>query len=343
MVDKLSNKQIYEQLDVLNQQAYDFIVEEDISGLEGILQGFEGSGIMDLPNFEMVKKYYRYSETPFFFGGESFSYKANELLDPFIVLATDGYDTKTMKSLQEDEFFAFMVNLDEGEVPQKLTPRESAYISFKEKLEHLYDFDGIVESNDLIEDEIAYLKILTDKVYELVQLRQQFYLGFDFKVKGLNDFTFNKLSEKEKLDKLTNIVKSVYVDENGNEIEPMQFLSFDNSKAYSINLNNYLRGKYLHHLNWKNYHNKQQLPKNLLFYLEVAFYLCIPSSNEIEKFLNIHGYSFASDIRILENVNVFGKYKVRYKDLRRWIDIGLSYNVINKLFGFEIQIGEKRK
>jgi len=33
---------------------------------------------------------------------------------------------------------------------------------------------------------------------------------------------------------------------------------------------------------------------------------------------------------------------VRYKDLRRWIDIGLSYNTINKLMGYEIQIPEDK-
>ena len=93
---------------------------------------------------------------------------------------------------------------------------------------------------------------------------------------------------------------------------------------------------------WKNYHLHQKLPKNLLFYIETAFYLCIPGSKEIEKFLNLHGRSFNSDLGILEDSCIFGKYPVRYKDLRRWIDIGLSYKTINELMGFKPQIAEDK-
>lgn len=93
----------------------------------------------------------------------------------------------------------------------------------------------------------------------------------------------------------------------------------------------------------KDYYLKQKLPKNLLFYIELAFYLCIPGSKEIEKFLNLHGYSFSSELGVLEGCCVLGKYNVRYKDLRRWIDIRLSYNTINSLMGFKIQISEKEE
>lgn len=341
MVDKLSDKQIYEHLKGLNEQVYDCIVDEDINALNGIIEGVETSGIMDLPNYNDVVKCYRFSEAPFIFGGVSFSYQANEMLDPFIAYATNGYDIETIRRMHEDDFFAFMVNLENGEMPKKLTPREEAYIKFKEKMEHLYEFDGDVTSNDLITDDLAYIKILTDRVYELIQLKQKFSLKFDFGVKT-PDYDFKNLSEKEKLKKLTSIVKSMYVDANGNEKEPDEFLTFDRNSMQGINYINYMRGKYLNHMMWKNYHLHQKLPKNLLFYIELAFYLCIPGSKEIEKFLNLHGYSFSSELGVLEGCCVLGKYNVRYKDLRRWIDIGLSYNTINTLMGYEIQKPEEK-
>lgn len=341
MVDKLSDKQIYEHLKGVNEQVYDCIVDEDINALNGIIEDVETSGIMGLPNYNDVVKCYRFSEAPFFFGGVSFSYQANEMLDPFIAYATNGYDIETIRRMHEDDFFAFMVNLENGEMPKKLTPREEAYIKFKEKMEHLYEFDGVVASNDLIMDDLAYIKILTDRVYELIQLKQKFSLSFNFGVKT-PDFNFNNLSEKEKLKKLTNIVKSMYVDANGNEKEPDEFLTFDRNSMSSINYINYMRGKYLNHMMCKKYYLKQKLPKNLLFYVELAFYLCIPGSKEIEKFLNLHGYSFSSELGVLEGCYVLGKYNVRYKDLKRWIDIGLSYNTINKLMGYEIQIPEDK-
>ena len=58
MVDKLSDKQIYEYLKVVNEQVYDCIVDEDINALNGIIEGVETSGIMDLPNYnDAVKSY----------------------------------------------------------------------------------------------------------------------------------------------------------------------------------------------------------------------------------------------------------------------------------------------
>ena len=342
MVDKLSDKQIYEYLKGVNEQVYDCIVDEDINALNGIIEGVETSGIMDLPNYNDVVKYYRYSEISFFFGGVSFPYQANELLDPFIAHATNGYDIETIRRMHEDDFFAFMVNLENGEMPKKLTPREEAYIKFKDKMEHLYDFDGAVVSNDLITDDLAYIKILTDRVHELILLKQKFSLKFDFGVKA-PDFDCKKLSEKEKLKKLTSIVKSMYVDANGNEKKPDDFLTFDRNSMQGINYINYMRGKYLNHMMCKNYYLEQKLPPKLLFYVEMAFYLCIPGSKEIEKFLNLHGRSFNSDLGVLEDSCIFGKYPVRYKDLRRWIDIGLSYNTINSLMGFKIQISEKEE
>lgn len=341
MVDKLSDKQIYEHLKELNEQVYNCIVDEDINALNGIIEGVETSGIMDLPNYNDVVKYYRFSEVPFFFGGESFSYQANEMLNPFIAYATNGYDIETIRRMHEDDFFAFMVNLENGEMPKKLTPREEAYIKFKEKMEHLYEFDGDVTSNDLITDDLAYIKILTDRVHELILLKQKFSLKFSFGVKA-PDYDFKDLSEKGKLKKLTNIVKSMYVDANGNEKEPDEFLTFDRNSMQGINYINYMRGKYLNHMMCKDYYLKQKLPKNLLFYIELAFYLCIPGSKEIEKFLNLHGYSFSSELGVLEGCCVLGKYNVRYKDLRRWIDIGLSYNTINTLMGYEIQKPEDK-
>lgn len=119
MVDKLSDKQIYEHLKGVNEQVYDCIVEEDINALNGIIESVETSGIMGLPNYNDVVKWYRFSEAPFFFGGVSFSYQTNEMLDPFIAYATKGYDIETIRGLHEDDFFAFMVNLENGEMPKK--------------------------------------------------------------------------------------------------------------------------------------------------------------------------------------------------------------------------------
>ena len=48
MIDKLSDKQIYENLKRVNEQVYDCIVDEDINALNGIIEDVESSGIMEI-------------------------------------------------------------------------------------------------------------------------------------------------------------------------------------------------------------------------------------------------------------------------------------------------------
>ena len=103
---------------------------------------------------------------------------------------------------------------------------------------------------------------------------------------------------------------------------------------------NYLQGKWIDRKNWKHY-TKGTLPKIPEFYLQLAFYLTIPSSAEIEKFMNLHGYSIKSPMTHFHDVG--GKYHILHRDLCRLIDAGIDYNLLNEICGYDLEIKEKRK
>lgn len=89
---------------------------------------------------------------------------------------------------------------------------------------------------------------------------------------------------------------------------------------------------------------KVLFPTNPLFYLELAFYLSIPSSNEIEKFMNHHGYSIKSQMTFFQDICCRNNtYHILYKDFCKWIDAGIDYNLINELFRYQLEVKETRK
>ena len=79
--------------------------------------------------------------------------------------------------------------------------------------------------------------------------------------------------------------------------------------------------------------------KGTLFYLELAFFLGIPSSYEIEKLLNYHGCSLRSPYNVFTNISGVDIFDY---DICRWIDAGIDYNLINTMLGFEFQTVQKR-
>lgn len=100
---------------------------------------------------------------------------------------------------------------------------------------------------------------------------------------------------------------------------------------------NYLHGKRIEWEKWKNY-KKGRLPNLHLFYLELAFYLSIPSSDKIEKFINLHGHSIKSPMTHFSDISFGSKvYHIMHQDLCRWIDTGIDYNLINELCNMQLQ------
>ena len=198
----------------------------------------------------------------------------------------------------------------------------------------------------LVADAEKHKMVYINRVTELAAARSKFYATYDFTSLPLNGM---KIIDSEKLRNMDTSEKIKYLTATFDNIyDPAKNRNrFNHTDCFSFNsyekilVSNYLQGKGIDRKNWKRY-TKGCLPNNPMFYLQLAFYLTIPSSDEIEKFMNLHGYSIKSPMTLFRDVSA-GKYHILHKDLCRWIDAGIDYNLINEMCGLKLELKEIRK
>lgn len=365
MYDTLSYKQLFNEIDTLNTSAYSFLYNNDFEGFQGIINDFIASGITESNNFDIARAAYRYAQTSFSVNGFLLGSEAEKLIDDYIFHHFSmGRTTGDIKADNFFPTFAYMcqhietskwgtLDLSPEEIEQEKEERkanrllEKRAIAFNEYIKLYHNLYTIEETNTsifsmypLIADVSAYQQSYVDNVIKLAEARSKINLTFKFTCKQLDAASMKGKTQKEKIDILTQHLPNIYLDKNNsiknNAIE--DYLTFDNNDQKLL-VSNYIQGKGIDRKNWKKY-CKATFPNNIFFYLQLAFYLAIPSSSEIEKFMNHHGYSIKSDMTFFHNI---GNYNVMYKDLCRWIDAGLDYNLINEFLGYPLEIKEQRK
>ncbi len=106
------------------------------------------------------------------------------------------------------------------------------------------------------------------------------------------------------------------------------FIIKDNRR---VTFTSYLTAKGLTGSSWFDYKKstKKKFVKERHFYLQMAFFLGLPTSNEIEKFLNFNGYTIKSPFKLFPNSDIYDY------DVCRYIDAGIDYNLINVMLGYE--------
>ncbi len=360
--ENLSNYQLKQVIDTLNQDVYESIQTNDISALNQTINTFEKYDYISYPNFALIRDARRFTKATILVDGVEVDYIIDEVLQSL----PNGYGIGGLNAMgfrsfaetnQFGRLFPRMVsrydNIDPkefeedplGDLSKRMDgKRTQSLLDYIELLSHLYDF-SIPNKNTLIVDDKAYFKYFVDRVVELVELRQNndFIFNIDLLENDkLKISDFRKMSDKDKISYLQQAMMSKY-DVAEDKKQVLTYNRYKINDRYVL-ITNYMRGKQLPHTNWKNYKNKQELPNNIWYYLELAFFLKLPSSKEIEKFLNLHGYSLNSDMCILPKHKILdNKYHVRYRDIKKWIDFGVDYDLINKLFGFELVDFEERK
>lgn len=367
MKDILSYKQLFNELTALNTSAYDFLLREDLDGFQNSVQTFIDSGIMEQEKFPAARAAYRYSSMPFTLNHMWIGPDAQNMLNDYILYCiAEGWTIHDLNQRDVYPVYAYMARrlgpdplaLTEEEKEQErqerlenklVQKRLNAFDDYIKLYEHLYDpVDNQIcnFSFPLIHDATAYQLKYMNRVSALAEARSRFHLTFNFNCTTVNHTDLTNCSTAKRIKILTDRLPNLY--ENGtNKINPhikdyLTFGSFDEK----IIASNYLQGKNIPRKNWKNY-CKGKLPNQSLFYLELAFYLNIPSSNEIEKFMNLHGYSIKSPMTVFFDhlllSNNTPMFCILHKDLCQWIDAGIDYNIINEICGFVLQEKEVRK
>lgn len=187
--------------------------------------------------------------------------------------------------------------------------------------------------------------VYINRITELAAARNKFYATYNFTSLPLNGMKIidneklRNMDTSQKIKYLTTAFDNIYdLAKNKNRFNHTDFFSFNGYKK--ILVSNYLQGKGIDRKNWKHY-TKGSLPAKFDFYLQLAFYLTIPSSDEIEKFMNLHGYSIKSPMLLF--CDILGGNHILYRDLCRWIDAGIDYNLINDMCGLLLEKPEIRK
>lgn len=352
MIDKLSHMQILSKIEELNTNVYDCLLKGDINAFNKVIEEFEDSGIMEQENFEMTRKIYRFTNPIFSIYGFPYIPGSSKKIDEYITYAT-GYPIDTIMAINQEQHFYAMINNynqpreydDDGNYIRKankktIEQRQQQLIEYIEKLDHLYDSSIQSKSLLLVLDDKNFRKPFIDRVFELSKLKKKLTIIFNFELVGkknpLIDDDYKKMSELQKLTFFTNQMDNLYQNtENKKDVLTYSITKKHEAKYIPV-MTSYLRAKHIPHTAWKNYHCNQKLSMNVWFYIEMAMYLGIPSGEEIEKFLNFHGFTINSEMCVLPKWKIMNKFYVKGKDMMRWLDAGIDYDIINAMFGWEL-------
>lgn len=352
MKDRLSYKQLYDEIETLNTSVFDSLINGDFESFQNTINEFADSGIMEQEEFATAREAYRYSSMPFTFDGIWISVDSRNPLDR-LVMDVAGPSIQEIHERDVMPVYAYMVEHTE---PQEISHEDSkitgkrcaALQHYKDLYKDLYkdpSLQGRLWNNPLVADAEKHQMVYINRITELAAARSKFYATYDFTSLPLNGMKIidseklRNMNASEKIKYLTTAFDNIYDPaKNKNRFNHTDCFSFDSYEK--ILVSNYLQGKGIDRKNWKRY-TKGTLPAKFDFYLQLAFYLTIPSSDEIEKFMNLHGYSIKSPMLLF--CDILGGNHILYRDLCRWIDAGIDYNLINEICGLRLEQKEIRK
>ncbi len=351
MKDKLSYTQLYNEIETLNTSVYDSLLNEDYEKFQNTIDEFTASGIMEQEEFATARKAYRYSAMPITLDGMWISVDSHNPLDKPIT-DLSGLPIQELKQRNMQPVYAYLTEQEEIKPEgSELTGRQiDALNRYFELYQNLYkDLSSkACFTAPLVDTVTSHQMPYINRVTELAAARSRFYTTFDFTSLSVNGTKFidneylRNLDAPEKIKYLTRTFDDLYAFlKNKNHYTIKNFFSFNGYEK--ILASNYMQGKGIDRKNWKRY-KKGILPNIPEFYLQLAFYLTIPSSAEIEKFMNLHGYSIKSPMTQFGSIgDGSNTHPVLHKDLCRWIDAGIDYNLINEICGLKLEQKEVRK
>lgn len=351
MKDKLSYSQLYTELEALNTSAFDSLLQGDFDGFQNTIDGFINSGIMEQEEFASAREAYRYSAMPITLDGMWITVDSHNPLDKPIT-DLSGLPIQELNKRNVQPVYAYLTEQKEikPEENKLAGKRINALKEYIELYKNLYKDTSpkLHFTVPLVDNVSRHQMTYINRVTELAAARSKFYTTFDFTCLPLNGTKIidnghlKELDTPEKIKYLTGSFGNLYDPvKNKNRFTINDCFAFNGYKK--ILASNYIQGKQIDRKNWKHY-TKGILPEKPMFYLQLAFYLTIPSSAEIEKFMNLHGYSLKSPMTQFGSIgDGTNTYPVLHRDLCRWIDAGIDYILINELCGFDLQKLETRK
>lgn len=353
----LTKQGLLEQIKEINTDASCYAINGDIDSFNRLAYGC--SYLMHEDYYNEVLTAFRLSNTPFQMAGYSFI--DEDLLDqswgryePYRG-CLGLMDDLVICNISWKEFMHMYGYANEYEALNDTDPEKQIYnCTAQKRIELIEEYTRLyrrlyLSPNDLFtihktsRSTRAVQKRFIENVCRLIDQRERFFSYINYELVGedvesLNRTLKNKKTNKERFDYLKSITGNIYDTLKSDPSVDFRdyFIIKDNRK---VKCSSYLNAKGLSRTAYFRYRNADSFYKGSLFYLELAFFLGIPSSNEVEKFLNYHGCSLQSPYNVFTNISGVDVFDY---DICRWIDAGIDYNLINTMLGFEFQTAQKK-
>ena len=219
MKDKLSYRQLYDEIETLNTSVFDSLINRDFESFQNTINEFVDSGIMEQDEFATAREAYRYSSMPFTLDGMWISVDSRNPLDKPI-MDFSGLPIFELNKRDVQPVYAYLTEqIETKPEDSKLAgKRIDALEEYKELYKNLYKAPSPQRafSAPLVKDYEKHKMVYINRITELASARSKFYTTFDFTclpVNGMNIIDNKHLREldiPEKIKYLTEVFDNLY-------------------------------------------------------------------------------------------------------------------------------------
>ena len=343
----MTKQKILQELHGINTDAANYIYTENYADLNSLVNTIYKIGLNKEECFYDVLRAFRLANMPFSIAG--YNYLCEDLRDEIWGKYEPLIHDLVIHNMSLDEFLSVYGYDNEYDALNASDNKRKIYINtIKKRIEliedytkkynnlvKLYDTANVTQIHSSTSNTDALQNSFTNAVVELVKAREKFYYYINYDLVGYDTEDLNKTLKQHKTNKERFCILKDITDNIFTTLQKDSTLNFrdffiikDNRR---VTFTSYLTAKGLTGSSWFDYKKttKKKFVKERHFYLQMAFFLGLPTSNEIEKFLNFNGYTIKSPFKLFPNSAIYDY------DVCRYIDAGIDYNLINVMLGYE--------
>lgn len=351
----LSVVEVYHRIESYNRQLGEFLLDEDMEGFNKEIDDFLSSGITENPNFEDALTVYRIARPHYYIEGIPSDLVIQALQDKGYFMDVPAtfprYDDSTIMNLA--------VVAEESKTPAKgkrrkpVLPESELENDFSELIDLYNQFiDFNVSPSTKANEKDLKIDCYNAYIAQMIDHRRIIDCSINFNKFAIKSFTaedklyydiLKKDTFFERLKIIEETVEKIYsiVYTAGNALSFKDFYEVKNPHAESkeekakYRERQFMIGLGFHHAVITDMASGKY-PTTPFFYVALAMFLSIPTTNRVEAFINKFGYTLNSPFVCLYQKEVFGKTYYFYGEhFRKWFDSGIDYYLIYQLLSKE--------
>lgn len=337
----MTKQEILQELQDINTDAANYIYSENYTALNSMVKTIYDTGFNREEGFYDTLKVYRLADMPFYTNGYNFICEKlkDEIWDKYepiiqdLVVHNVSLDDFLNAYGYANEYDALNAKNSKKRIYNKTIIKRikliEDYTQKYKELKKLYENSIVRQIHQTTTNKNVILNRFTNAVVELIKAREQFYYYINYDlvgedVKNLNKKFKQRTNNRQRIALLKNVTDNIFTTlENDDTVNFRDFFIIKDNGH--VRFTNYLKARGFSSNSWFDYKRKtnKKFVEKRHFYLQMAFFLALPTSNEIEQFLNFNGYTIKSPFREYQNT-IFYDY-----DICRYIDAGISFDLIN--------------